>query len=121
MGNIVKRGSIHLKEIVMEVKIDTSCKTYLDCRGKFPVGHIKVLMNHYVDMADNLELLLNVYKKRIEKLQASDNPHKDILIRELKNVFIEGRCDWEPESIYDKPIGVECDMQLRHYPDERLG
>jgi hypothetical protein len=121
VGNIVKRGSIHSKEIVMEVKIDTSCKTYLDCRGKFPVGHIKVLMNHYVDMADNLELLLDVYQKRIEQLEASDNPHKDILIRELKSVFIEGRCDWEAESIYDKPIGIECDMQLRHYPDERLG
>jgi hypothetical protein len=105
----------------MEVKIDTSCKTYICSMGNYPVGHIKVLMNHYVDMADNLERLIKVYEERIKQLEASDNPHKDILIRELKDVFIAGGCDWEPESIYDKPIGIECDMQLRHYPDERLG
>lgn len=105
----------------MEVKIDTSCKDVINARGDYPVGHIKVLMNHYVDMADNLERLIKVYEERIKQLEASDNPHKDILIRELKNVFIAGGCDWEPESIWDNPIGVECDMQLRHYPDNRLG
>jgi hypothetical protein len=105
----------------MEVKIDTSCKDVINARGSYPVGHIKVLMNHYVDMADNLERLIKVYEERIEFLESSDNPHKDILIKELKTLFIAGGCDWEPESIYDEPIGVECDMQLRHYPDERLG
>ena len=105
----------------MEVTIDTSYKGFIDMTGEFPVGHIKSLMNHYVDMADNLEKLIEVYEERIKQLESSDNPHKDILIRELKDVFIAGGCDWEPESIYDKPIGIECDMQLRHYPDERLG
>lgn len=105
----------------MEVKIDTSCKDVINARGSYPVGHIKVLMNHYVDMADNLERLIKVYEERIEVLEASDNPHKEFLIRELKNLFIAGGCDWEPESIWDSPTGVECDMQLRHYPDDRLG
>ena len=105
----------------MEVKVNTNCKTYVDMRGNYPVGHIKVLMNHYVDMADNLELLIDVYEKRIKSLEASDNQHKDLIIRELKKVFIEGKCDWEPESIWDNHVGSECDMQLRHHPNDRLG
>jgi hypothetical protein len=104
----------------MEVKIDTSCKTYLDCRGKFPVGHIKVLMNHYVDMADNLEYLMKAYKKRIEELEASDNPHKDILIGELKNVFIAGGCDWSGSDV-PKVEKVETDNMLRYFPGDKLG
>lgn len=104
----------------MEVKIDTSCKTYLDCRGKFPVGHIKVLMNHYVDMADNLEYLMDVYKKRIDELEISDNPHRDILIRELKNVFIAGGCDWSGSDV-PKVEKVETDNMLRYFPGDKLG
>ena len=105
----------------MEVTIDTNCEDFIDMTGKFPVGHIRGLMNHYIDRAENLDYLLKVYQDRLKELEASDNPHKSFLIRELKNVFIKGRCDWEAESIWDRPMDDRCDMQLRHYPDERLG
>lgn len=106
----------------MEVKIDTSCKDFIDMTGKFPVGHIRGLMNHYIDRAENLDHLLKVYQDRLKELEASDNPHKSFLIRELKNVFIKGRCDWEPEEgIWDRPMDDSCDMQLRHFKGDRLG
>lgn len=104
----------------MEVKVDTSCKTYLDSRGKFPVGHIKVLMNHYVDRADNLDLLMKVYKSRLKELEASNHEHKDLIIQELRNVFIEGRCDWSGNERPEEQK-VDTDMMLRHFPADRLG
>ena len=104
----------------MEVKIDTSCKTYLDCRGEFPIGHVKVLVNHYIDRAENLDLLMKVYKSRLKELEASNHEHKDLIIQELKNVFIEGRCDWSgSDGIKVEKVGT--DMMLRHFPGDKLG
>ena len=105
----------------MKVTIDTNCEDFIDMTGKFPVGHIRGLMNHYIDRAENLDKLIKAYEDRLKELEASNNPHKNILIRELKNVFIAGGCDWEAESIWDRPMDDSCDMQLRHYRDERLG
>jgi len=104
----------------MKVTINTESKTTIDCSGEYPVGHIKVLMNHYVDMAENLEFLMSAYKKRIQELEASDNPHKNFLIRELKNVFIAGGCEWDGEEAYE--FGeAETDNILRYYPGDKLG
>ena len=41
----------------MEVTIDTNCEDFIDMTGKFPVGHIRGLMNHYIDRAENLDHL----------------------------------------------------------------
>ena len=105
----------------MEVTIDTSYKGFVDSTGEFPVGYIRDLMNHYIDRVENFDKLIKAYEDRLKELEASDNPHKNILIRELKNVFIAGGCDWEPESIWDKPMDDSCDMQLRHFKGDRLG
>ena len=104
----------------MEVKIDTSCKTYLDCRGEFPVGYVKVLVDHYIDRAENLDLLMKVYKSRLKELEASNYEHKDLIIQELKNVFIAGGCEWDGEEAYE--FGeAETDNMLRYYPGDKLG
>ena len=105
----------------MEVTIDTSYKGFVDSTGQFPVGYIRDLMNHYIDRVENFDYLLKVYEERLKELEASDNPHKEIIIKEIKKVFIDGRCDWEPESMWDKPMDDSCDMQLRHFKGDRLG
>jgi len=104
----------------MKVTIDTNCKTYLDSRGEFPVGHVKLLVNHYIDRAENLDLLMKVYKSRLKELKASNHEHKYLIIQELKNVFIEGGCDWSGTDVI-KVEKVGTDMMLRHFPADVLG
>ena len=42
----------------MKVTIDTNCEDFIRYdEVNFPVGHIRGLMNHYIDRAENLDYL----------------------------------------------------------------
>jgi len=104
-----------------KVTINTESKNVVDHTGEFPIGHITRVLQHYVSQTETFEKLFSNMKQRIEDLQSSSDDHKEVLINELKDQLIDVDCWWEPESIWDNQETSECDMQLRHFPNDRMG
>lgn len=105
----------------MKVTVDTSDKTTVYTGGEYPVGHITQVVKQYVmkqELADNL---LKNMKARIKELEHDQRSHD--LVYELKMQLHKVGAWWEPESVWANDYtGVpECDMQLRHFPNDKLG
>ena len=118
-----------------KVTINTATKTLTDHTGHYPVGHISNLVEHYVRCTEDWEKLTSNMTAKIKELESqmdSMNSKDDTLyvatkmiVLTLKNELLKVQAWWEPSmdeanKKYDN-IGSETDMQLRHFPGDKLG
>lgn len=122
-----------MRKKAKEVTVNTEDKSTLYTGGNYPVGHIKRVIDDYVMRADLCDKLIDNMTKSIKAYRKQESETKDkqqayaynILSAELKAQLMCVDAWWEPsmdEANWDayNPKS-ECDMQLRHFPGDKLG
>jgi len=121
----------------MKIEVNTESKNVLYKQGKYPVGHIKLVVADYVRRAEWFDQLAQNMKNRILELEdeATDNkefsecPDKHILVDKI-NVSIDElkyqlklvNAWWEPSMEDTSRLHTpETDFHLRQYGADKLG
>tara|TARA_R110000744_G_scaffold134922_1_gene244200 strand:- start:5786 stop:6100 length:315 start_codon:yes stop_codon:yes gene_type:complete len=103
----------------MKILVNTETKDVLYKQGKYPVGHIKLVMDDYIRRAEWYDTLHSNMKIRIGILQARGEYTIAVeLIEILKSVNA-----WWDESMEDTSNlhSPERDFHLRQYGADKLG